>query len=177
MRQIIAVCGYKGCGKTTAARVFYQRGFTRVRFAEGLKSMLKVLGLNDAELDGELKEAKCELLNGATPRHAMQTLGQEWGRNLISATLWIDHWKRSIAKLPAHTPIVVDDLRYPNEQEALWELQGEIIFIDRPGLGRTSSHASEDLSHITPDYKISNDGTEGDFVKEVGELIDLLRNK
>ena len=176
---IVALVGYKGCGKSTAAKEFYVAGFTRVRFAEGLKNMLKSLGLTNEHVDGALKEEPCDLLNGVTPRFAMQTLGTEWGRHCIHPNFWIDHWKRQVDRLPAHIPVVVDDLRFPNEREALIDLGGKIIWVHRPDVGRSSDHPSEDLSHLINYVKeqIHNNGTEEEFKVKARELALNLKNR
>lgn len=156
-RTIIGICGYKGSGKTTAAQALIEIGFTRVRFAETLKNMLKCLGLTDAELDGDLKEVPCVALNGVTPRRAMQTLGTEWGRNLICNDLWIADWERRVDDVAVHSGhIVVDDMRFPNEVEAIRGMGGKIIMVSRTGIVGGGSHDSEDLSHIKADYTIYN---------------------
>lgn len=54
-----------------------------------------------------------------TPRHLMQTLGTEWGRNLISPRLWTELWVIKAAEaLSRDQKIVVDDLRFLSEWEA-----------------------------------------------------------
>ena len=82
--SVIAITGQAGSGKTTIAKhLELEYNYVRVRFAEVLKDMLLALGLTEEEINGDLKEKPCSLLLGKTPRHAMQTLGIEWGRNLI----------------------------------------------------------------------------------------------
>lgn len=168
-RTIIAVCGYKGSGKTTAANELQRIGYTRIRFAQGLKAMLMAFGLTEAQVDGDEKEIPTPLLMGRTPRHAMQTLGTEWGRNLIHPELWVENWRHRVNTTPVHIPIVVDDMRFPNELRVLEELGGSIIYIDR-GMERSSAHVSEDLSHITPDYIVMNKGDIRDFEREIHAL-------
>src|SRR5699024_8911126 len=114
-------------------------GYERVRFAGPLKAMLKALGLTDAQVDGDQKEVPSDLLRGLTPRWAMQTLGTEWGRNCIHPNLWVSAWKASIVGKPR---VVVDDLRFPNEEAAVRDLGGVVWRVERPGVGE-SSHASE----------------------------------
>ena len=95
--MIIGLTGLAGSGETTVARhLMGMHGFVRHRMAEPLKSMLKALGLTEQQIDGDLKEVPCELLGGKTPRHAMQTLGTEWGRDLISQNLWVKAWCDSL---------------------------------------------------------------------------------
>jgi putative protein kinase ArgK-like GTPase of G3E family len=80
-RQIIGLTGLMGSGKSLAAQELERIGFTRTRFAGSLKDMMRVLGLTEEEIEGNLKETACALLGGKTPRYAMQTIGTEWGRS------------------------------------------------------------------------------------------------
>jgi len=141
-RTLIAFTGLAGAGKSTAALHLVERhGFQRMRFAGPLKAMLAALGLSAEEIDGSLKETPCELLCGQTPRRAMQTIGTEWGRDIIGPDLWIRAWK---ASLPATGRIVVDDCRFPNEAAAIKAEGGRIVRIDRPGAGTAAAgHVSE----------------------------------
>lgn len=146
-RVLIAFTGLAGAGKSTAAaHLVKHRGFTRVRFAGPLKAMMAALGCTEAEIDGALKETPCELLGGRTPRHAMQTLGTEWGRDLIAPDLWIRAFN---AALPATGNVVVDDCRFPNEAAAVTAAGGILVRIERPGAGTTGyQHSSE--THALP---------------------------
>jgi len=156
-RTIIGLTGLIGAGKTCAANELYAGGFMRVRFAGTLKSMMKCIGLTDEEVDGALKETPCALLGGKTPRFAMQTIGTEWGRDTISQSLWIDAWKHAVSKVPGHTAIVADDVRFPNEAEAIKAMGGKLIRIIRPGLV-AADHKSEAMT-FPADYVIFNDDT------------------
>jgi hypothetical protein len=148
-RTIVAFTGLAGSGKSTAAAYLVERhGFQRVRFAGPLKAMMVALGCTHEQIDGSEKETPCDLLGGKTPRHAMQTLGTEWGRNLITPDLWIRAWQNAVAKVPAGVPVVVDDCRFPNEAEAVRFAGGVIVRIERPGAGTASVHASE--QHVLP---------------------------
>lgn len=152
MKQpIIGICGYIGSGKTTAANALIEIGYTRVRFAETLKNMLKCLGLTDAQVDGADKE-KVHSYFGKTPRYMMQTLGTEWGRNLINKDIWILDWAYRVGNTGG--AIVIDDMRFPNEVQAIRDLGGFILRIDRAH--KSDDHPSEDLSHITADHTIFN---------------------
>lgn len=154
-------------GKTTAARYLAQKhGYSRHRFAGPLKLMLKVgFGLTDDHVDGHLKEEPTDLLGGATPRHAMQTMGFEWGRRLVHEDLWVIAWMNTRPK----GPIVCDDLRFPNEYEALRKLDGKVIRVIRPGYSHSGSHDSE--AHVLPhDIEILNDGSLEDFLAKLDDL-------
>jgi hypothetical protein len=144
-RTIIAFTGLAGAGKSTAAaHLVKHRGFERVRFAGPLKAMMLALGCTTEQVDGSEKETPCDLLGGKTPRHAMQTLGTEWGRDLIASDLWIRAWNAALAKVPAGVPVVVDDCRFPNEADAVNAAGGILVRIERPGAGATGyQHSSE----------------------------------
>jgi hypothetical protein len=158
--RLIAFTGYKGHGKTTAAQALVDQGAERVRFAQPLKRMLSALGLSWMEIDGHLKEQPCETLGGRTPRHAMQMLGTQWGRGLIYPNLWIDLWKgEAQLELSEGEDVVCDDLRFPSEAEAVRELGGLIVRIERPGHPIDLSHESERcVADIWPDTVILNQG-------------------
>ena len=115
--SVIAIIGPAGSGKTMIAKhLAVKHHYVRVRFAEVLKGMLRELGLSYEEVDGSLKDSPCSLLLGKTPRHAMQTLGTEWGRQLIHPSLWVHIWKgRVTQQLALGHRVVCDDCRYENE--------------------------------------------------------------
>jgi hypothetical protein len=163
--QIIGLTGPIGSGKTAAALALCTVGFTRIRFAQPLKDMLKALGLSDVELDGSLKEQPCDKLDGRTPRHAMQTLGTEWGRDCMGPGLWVNLWKRKA--LSADAPIVVDDVRFENEMNIIQRLGGKVIFVQRICHQQsTSTHSSERFAY-TPDAIWQNDGDLGQWHETV----------
>ncbi|KRW94255.1 hypothetical protein [Paracoccus sp. MKU1] len=120
--SILALIGPKQVGKTTvASHLQTEYGFHRVRFADPLKDMAECLGLTREHLDGCRKEEPMEALCGKTPRHVMQTLGTEW-RNMIGKNLWANILVSRLAVLPEERRfVVVDDMRFPHELQALNE--------------------------------------------------------
>ena len=54
---------------------------------------------SEEEIDGRWKEHPCSLLLNKTPRYAMQTLGTEWGRELIGENIWTHIWKCHVTEL------------------------------------------------------------------------------
>lgn len=170
-RTIIAFTGLAGAGKSTAAmRLVHRHKFERVRFAGPLKAMMAAIGLNAIEIDGSSKEMPCDLLGGKTPRYAMQTIGNEWGRELIGPDLWVNAWRAAVEKLPAGVPVVVDDCRYPNEAATIQAMGGIIVRIERPGAGTASTHVSE--QHVLPAaVTLHNTISEKNLLEQVDRLI------
>ena len=138
--MIIGLSGLKSSGKSTAANFLVEDGFTKMSFAEPIKRMLACIRLSPRDLYGDRKEEPNSMLDGNTPRYAMQTLGTEWGRNSISSNIWVNVVKHDILKGNAKD-IVIDDCRFPNEVDMIKDFGGYIVYIDREG--ETGTHASE----------------------------------
>ena len=128
---LIGLMGSMGAGKSTAAKhLVAKHDFLRLRMAGPLKAMLAVLGLSEDEVDGPLKMEPCALLCGRTPRHAQQTIGTEWGRDMIGADLWVNATARQVRA--SSQPVVIDDVRLPNEVAMIRALGGEVWLVRRP---------------------------------------------
>jgi len=166
---LIGFCGAAGSGKSTAAGWLSEYyGFKRSKMAAPLKNMLRSLltdqGLNaqtvERMIEGDLKEEPSALLGGKSPRFAMQTLGTEWGRDIMSQNLWRNAWYGSIIR---EKRVIVDDIRFENEAVFFNDIGGFIIQIDRPDIeGISSTHASEAAlpAHLIG-ARIINDGDLG----------------
>jgi hypothetical protein len=160
-----------GSGKTEMTNVLVnQHGYAPVKFAGTLKDMLRflltgALGISLEETfrytDGDLKETPIPFFGMKSCRWMMQTLGTDWGRNLISPTIWIDVWKARVARLLKDGwRVVVDDMRFPNEHDAVRALGGVTVMVSRPGLVETTGHASEGLLDKFPfDHVLGNHGS------------------
>ncbi|MGM4911401.1 deoxynucleotide monophosphate kinase [Rhizobium sp. 768_B6_N1_8] len=141
---VVAFTGPAGAGKSTATRYLVENhGYTLVKFAGPLKDMMRAIGLDERQIEGDLKETPCELLQGRTPRHAMQTLGTQWGRDCIGPSFWLKLWReRAVDILAQAGRVVVDDCRFPNEAQAIRKLGGDIYKIEGRG-GISGNHESE----------------------------------
>jgi hypothetical protein len=170
MTEVIALSGRIGVGKSYAAAHLQKQGFTLVKFAGPLKDMMRALGLNEREIEGDLKEEPCDLLCGRTPRLAMQTLGTEWGRNLIAQGLWVEIWK---ARARKHECVVVDDCRFANEAAAVRALGGLVIRLRSKGDGAAALHSSEDIQ-LAADATVYNDYHHG-FLEQLDKVLLALR--
>lgn len=153
---VIALTGLAGSGKSTASKYLIEKhGYQLVKFAGPLKDMLRAIGLSEAQIEGGLKEEPCEWLQGATPRHAMQTLGTQWGRACIGPSFWIELWVRRVNLIIAEGGrVVVDDCRFPNEADEVRKLGGVVWKIVGRG-GIAGSHESE-AGCGRPDVEINN---------------------
>lgn len=158
-----------GSGKSTVAKMIADvSGRVWVNpFAESLRLMLKPLllqaGYTPEEAEAfmrERKEEPLEHLPGApSARHLLRTLGTEWGRDCVSRDMWMHLWKKEAIKWTALDGIMVaDDVRFPNEVDAVRSVGGEVWAVIRPGYLDTSGHRSErDLLGLATRV-ITNDG-------------------
>lgn len=172
---VIGLCGPEGAGKSTVAKhIRGSYGGEIIPFASPLKTMLEALGVPRPNLYGtpEEKELPLEILGGKSARWAAQSLGTEWGRNLIHPDLWVNAWM-SKTKQSSCPIVVADDLRFPNEAESVRELNGLIICIVRRSCelpDRRAAHASQRYWEIQANYTIENNGN----LRELGRNIDRL---
>jgi len=156
MEKLIALTGSACSGKTTVAKELAKFGYTRSKFSQTLKNMLlQIPGVTEAMTEGEQKELPQSILGGKTPREVMQTLRTEWGRELVTNTIWLDSWERSIEGL---TNVVVEDLRFPNEADLVRKHGGEIWSVRRKGYESVGHSSETEMVKIKPDIVIHNDG-------------------
>ena len=177
--DLIGFTGRKSSGKDAAANPLVTCGFVRVKFADGLKTMLRSLyqyaGLSketiDEFIEGSSKEAKIDILDWNTSRWAMQSLGTEWGRNCISQNLWT---KITRAHLEKYDRAVITDVRFPNEAEMIKKLGGVLVRIRRPGCKKVGKkeHPSEALiDDLTVDHEIINSGSIEELHQQVLKML------
>lgn len=165
-------------GKSTVAKYLVDTyGFKRIRFAHRLKAMLvEGLGLTWADVDDPvLKQTPHPRLNGRTPRECLQTLGTEWGRGMVSESLWVDRAEDDIIEAyRAGRSVVVDDLRFANEEAMLACLGAYTFRIVRPGLAAASSgHASENQD-FPVQFTLDNSGCILDLHLQVDQILDRI---
>lgn len=154
--MIIGFKGYKQSGKTTAAKYLTsEHGFKKASFKDGLiaemidnlPDTLNALCLEYSMQINELFEKK---------PHIMRTLMQNYGtdvRRKDNPNYWVDIWNTTVANLEGN--VVVDDVRFENEADAVRLAGGIIVHIANVDLEQTDSHVSEtEMSDIEADFTI-----------------------
>lgn len=150
--RLVAFTGKTGAGKSTAAKALVERfGYVRIGFADPLKAMLGAflahVGVHpetvQSMLHGVLKNAPTGYLGGNSARHAMQTLGTEWGRRCMGVDFWIEALAHRLGYAPKQK-FVIDDLRFDNEAEFVRAKGGWVIEVRAAAPpSPTPAHASE----------------------------------
>lgn len=174
MSRLIGIAGRAGSGKDTAgAHLVENHGFQQYAFADPIRAMLGALGAFPAGdlINRDTKEVVIDWL-GKSPRQMAQTLGTEWGRELVHPQLWIlMAQRRWDAAKAAGQSLVITDVRFENEVSWIKAQGGVVIYLDRPGVASVSAHASEqfDLGKVA-DSVVRNDGT----ISDLKGMIDYL---
>lgn len=146
--RLVGLAGAKGSGKDTMGLMLGAKlGYQKVSFAQPIKQALKqMFGLTDEHFDWPKKEEPIERIGNKTPRYLMQTLGTEWGRNMISESVWVEAalgHADTILSADPEARVVLTDVRFDDEARAIKDRGGVIVEIDRPGVAVDSNHVSE----------------------------------
>lgn len=181
----IGIIGRARVGKDTAGQwLVDQRGYRRIAFADELKdAALKVDPIVDDVEDevwdivyGEWELVRTERVPvrlsdavGVTGWEAAKDSNPEVRRILQELGAAIraidpDFWLRAAMKKVQEAneqgvPVVITDVRYPNEAASLKRAGFHLVHIDRPGVPQMD-HASENsLTEGDADFVIRNDGS------------------
>lgn len=134
--RLIGIAGPARAGKDTLANCLLNNlsdDWTRSSFADPIKEMLRVIGVDCSD------EAKAVIDErfAVTPRHMMQTLGTEWGREMVYGGIWV----KAFEHMNAGKCVIVPDVRFENEATLVREY-GVLIHLTGRG-GIEGNHVSE----------------------------------
>ena len=133
--MIIGITGLARSGKNTTADVIQallpRVAVTKLSFAAPIYDMIRASGMfnNAADPFGKGKSIVFKKL-GVSPRQALQTLGTEWGREMISENLWRDLTLEKC--VDPKMLYIITDVRFRNEAEEIQERGGVIWRIKTP---------------------------------------------
>lgn len=157
--RLIGLTGKAGAGKDTVAGELATHAFLRYAFADPLKEMINVLlghlgepspsgtggELRDRWSDREWKEKPLVDI-GKSPRQLAQTLGTEWGRNLVHHELWLILADKAITATRRCREVgglVITDVRFENEARFIRSRGGEIWHVIGRQAHNVTAHVSE----------------------------------
>lgn len=172
-------------GKTTLAQALTDHGLRILKFADPLRALFATLARHTdipqahihRMLDGDLKHEPIPALGNQTPRRILQTLGTEWGRDLIARDLWTSILlRRAEAMRASGVGVVVDDMRFPNEAHLIRSMGGVLVRIIRPDARASGAHASEGaLDTLRFDLTLTNVApTAAEFARKCAPLVVAL---
>lgn len=192
-RALIGVTGRKRSGKDTfAQRLVEAHGYTRVAFADILRQALAALdplvrieederGLfgfrpGDAHrhfrLSTLLETWDWETVKATREgRRLLQAFGTEAGRRIYGENVWVDLTAAKVDAIPG--PVVITDVRFPNEADYIEESFGVLVRVERPGLELSADlHPSETaLDDREAEWTIRNAGTIDDLHRAADNVV------
>jgi hypothetical protein len=151
-------------GKDSVAKILIDDGWTRVAFADPVREMALAIDplvpieySHTVRLSQVVKDRGWESSKKIVEvRRLLQVIGTDAVRDMLGEDTWLDIAFDKIDK--ADSPVVVTDVRFENEAQALREIGGQICLITRPGAHCERDHRSEILT-FEPDFNIDNSGT------------------
>lgn len=169
-------------GKSTvAAHLDAAHGYAVHSFAAPLKRMAEALLASTGYLDevhadissGCLKDSPIPDL-GITGRGIQVLLGEAF-REKVAPDFWVKVLARRIAnQCGLGRPIVIDDLRRPNEYEWLRKAGAKIIKVVRPDTPRFVQGEGL-LDHCRFDWTITNDGSLRQLRASVDDFLETFK--
>lgn len=146
-------------------------------FAYALKEHIGagIFGLTEEQLYGDQKTI-IDPFWELTPRDILQRGGTESMRDVFGQDIWVKVMQRFIEHCPAQV-ILIPDVRFPNEAEAVKRWGGTLIKVERD-----IEHAEED-THISEtalddfdgwDHTVNNNSSLGDLKATGDSLLRLL---
>ncbi len=128
-KELVAVLGLYGSGKSYITKVFARQGFTKMSFADPLRDIaFKILGYTGKVLNyDEFKKStlnlkknlfKNEKLN--TGRQVLQQTGSVI-KDLFGQNIWADLLTKSV--LDSKQNVIIDDVRFDYEVQSILKLK------------------------------------------------------
>lgn len=182
--MIIGLSGYARTGKDTIANFLIENyGFTRMAFADPIREALlslnpsvSIADMSHVPLSSAVKSMGWEAVKDLSPevRELLQRMGTEVGRNLFGENFWVDLLMKRAIDLG--TNIVIPDVRFSNEADAIRSWNGEVWRINRPGSEPVNSHLSEVELDTYPFFSmvINNNSTPEELFSELTPIFEEI---
>jgi hypothetical protein len=180
MKTLVAITGKKGSGKTLVAKMISNFAETSTySFAAPIKEMIEVLTdyLHVYGLDGDNMKDKRLVIPDlkVTLRELYQTLGTEWGRNMINPDIWVDCMRQTLMD-SLEEFIVIPDMRFDNEYDMLKEfcMLNSYKFVPLNivrDTGEIDNHPSEQGLHNRECINVANNGSIPDLEMAIRAVV------
>jgi hypothetical protein len=177
---VLGLSGWARSGKDTVADYLVENeGYTKVSFSAPMKEAMYRLNpritvneVQNTALRVGVDVYGWEGLKERSPdiRGLLQRFGTEVGREMFDENFWVDYALNSIED---GSKVVISDVRYPNEADAIRELGGKVFRVERNGVFAANEHASEHaLDGYKFDGKIENNGSiEGLYANATQQIL------
>ena len=160
---IIGIVGRIGSGKTTVSGHLCEKyAFKKYSIAEPLKKIGLILGFTEKELYVDKTTVNADF--GVTGREFLQKFGTEICRELLPTiipgmeSIWIRLLKKYFRGKSDKARIIIDDVRFPDELEALKEFGAVIIELKRGEEDTSENRHASEFNIEGADHVIENNG-------------------
>ncbi|MDG4801735.1 hypothetical protein [Micromonospora sp. WMMD980] len=162
---------------SVAGRLVDRYGFVRYAFADELKRAALALDPIVTPVDtvaGSVRLSELVALVGweaAKEHREVRRLLQHYGVAIrdIEPDFWVRAVMRHVEREPR--PVVITDVRFPNEAGAIEAVGGVLVRVIRPGQDESDQHVSETaLRDCSTDFELTNDGDFHSLLKKVDNL-------
>jgi dephospho-CoA kinase len=173
---LLGLAGYAQSGKDSAADFLQVDGWHRVSFAAPLRAMAEtidpIVGWSDGPVSyvQAVKTLGYDEAKRAYPmvREFLQKLGQA-AREELGRSIWVD---TLFAGLGDYEKVVVTDVRHQEELHSIWDRDGKVVYIERPGVGPVNAHVSETaIEGARFDAVIQNDASFETLAKRIRDTV------
>lgn len=168
---VIGITGRAYSGKDTVAGfILAHTGGYQYSFADPIRGMLTVLGINMHDPYWKARKEEIIPAIGKSPRQIMQTLGTDWGRKMVHPDLWLT--MASQALINNGPGMVIADVRFDNEAEWVRKMGGRIIHVERGARPEVAEHESENgVKALPEDLVLVNNSSLEDLQAMVQEKL------
>jgi hypothetical protein len=179
IHPIIGIAGRARTGKSTAAELLLRMGAGKYlySFADPLRAMLKAgLGIDlDNPYWAMRKEDPMPEFGGHSPRALLQSLGTEWGRQMVDANLWLTLAAKALRQ--RGPGMIVGDVRFANEAAWVRGMGGIVLHIERGNAPAVRPHVSEaGVERLATDLRIFNESTPASLQAGLAKLFRFEEN-
>jgi hypothetical protein len=176
--MIIGISGYARSGKDTIAdHLVNSYGFSQKSFASDMKKAMYILNpIVKSDNIGIFRYRQIvdvyglDVAKDTVPeiRRLLQVFGTEVGRDMFGVNFWVNLVLNNIDV----SNVVVSDVRFKNEADAIREAGGQIWRVNRKNVKPITGHVSEiDLDDYKFDQVINNDLSVEDLYSLVDNII------
>ena len=187
--MLIGLCAKKRSGKDVMADYLIENyGFNKYSLAAPLKKAVCIIFNWDYDtVEKNENKEKIDPLYGISYRQACQSIGTNWGqlslcenyplfKEITGRKLWVKNFVQYYINNKDKN-IVIADVRFPHEADAIKELGGKIIKIQRSSLENNDTHESEQYIDTIEGDIIENNSTLDDFYKTIDNYMKELKSK
>ncbi|MFD9442149.1 hypothetical protein [Streptomyces sp. NPDC060001] len=166
----VGIIGRARVGKDTAGKwLVDNRGYRRVGFADALKEAALKLDpiIDDGNVGYRFSAMRLsEVVGGygwerakeiGDTRRILQELGS--AMRAVDPDIWLRAALKKVQEAnDSGVPVVITDVRYPNEAESLRRAGFHLVYIERPGVPQFDHESEGALTGSDADFHTVNDG-------------------